>query len=171
MKLSNPGIIIQARLGSSRFSNKVLSEIDGKKLIDIVLDECLVTGLKTIVAIPHNDNELYEHLYGFQGGKTIVFRGSENDVISRFYHCAKWADIDPIIRVCADAKNIKADLILQQYHNYAKYKHIVYGNFCEVFSFNELEHYYYNDKRPITREHVSMGMIQDMTVDYEIDLI
>ena len=162
-----PGIILQARLGSSRFPYKVLHEINGVKLIDIILRRCKDTGLKTICAIPKGDKDLHEHL----NGSIDVFLGEDNDVISRFYHCAKLYELDPIIRVCADAKNIKTDLILQQVENYKKYKHIVYGNFCEVFSFKELEWYYYNDKRTATREHVTMGMLQDMTVDYEIDLI
>ena len=167
MRLNNPGIIIQARLGSDRFPRKILHPINDKKLIDIVLDRCKDTGLKTIVAYPYGDVELSKYLED----KVDLFEGSENDVIARFYRCAKLWEFDPIIRVCADAKNIHSELILQELDNYNKYKHIVYGNFCEVFSFDDLEYYYYNDKRPITREHVTMGMLQDMTVDYEIDLI
>ncbi len=163
----NPGIILQASLGSSRFPRKVMHEINGKKLIDIVLNECQTTGIHTVVAVPTNDKELIEYLID----KVDVFTGSENDVISRFYHCAKKHEMDPIIRVCGDSKLVKHELILQQLENYKKYRHVVYGNFCEIFSFNELEHYYTYDKRPQTREHVSMGMIQDMTVDYEVDLI
>ena len=120
MKLSNPGIILQARLNSRRFPNKVLAEINGKKLIDIVVDECDKTGLGVVVAIPHTDDRLGDYLCKQHN----VFRGSENDVISRIYHCAKTYNIDPIIRVCCDAKNIHSDLILQELDNYNKYKHI-----------------------------------------------
>ena len=162
-----PGIILQARLHSSRLPYKVLKEIGGSKLIDIILDGCLNTELETVVAIPWNDYELYDYLKG----KVEIFRGSENDVISRFYHCAKYKGFDPVVRVCGDAKHIKTQLILQQVENYKKYNHICHGNYCEVFSFNQLEDYYLHDKRPITREHVTMGMIQDMSVDYEIDLV
>jgi spore coat polysaccharide biosynthesis protein SpsF len=163
----NPGIILQARLGSSRFPRKVLHNINGKKVIDIVLNECKKTDLPLVVAYPDDDLELRDYL----APKVTLYSGSENDVIARFYHTAKYFKFDPIIRVTADAKLIKHELILQQLENYKKYKHIVYGNFCEVFSFYDLEHYYYNDKRPQTREHVTLGMIQDMTVDYEVDLI
>jgi len=162
-----PGIIIQARLKGSRFPNKVLREINGKKLINIVVDECENTGLPVVIAIPHNDDRLGDYLRKQHN----VFRGSENDVISRIYTCAKNFDYDPVIRVCADAKTIHADLILQQLYNYKKYNHICHGNYCEVFSFKQLEDYYLHDKRPITREHVTMGMIQDLSVDYEIDLV
>ena len=162
-----PGIILQARIGSSRFPKKMFGEINGVKLIDIVLSRCKDTGIKTVVAIPEIDRVLHEHL----NGNVDVFLGSENDVVSRFYHCAKLYEFNPVIRVCGDSKHVKPELILQQLENYKKYKHTVYGNFCEIFSFKELEWYYYNDKRPETREHVSLGMLQDMTVDYEIDLI
>jgi len=158
------GIIVQARLGSSSFPRKVMAQICGKKLIDIVVDECKRTGLQTIVATP--DREIIKYLID----KTDVYYGSEKDVISRFYWCACAYKLDTIIRVCADSKNIKSELIQQQLDNFLKYKHTCYGNFCEVFSFHDLEYYYEHDKRPETREHVSMGMIQDMTVDYEIDL-
>ena len=161
-----PGIIIQARLGSNRFPFKVLKEINGTKLIDIILNKCNNTGLDIAVAIPENDYQLFEYLKD----DVKVWRGSENDVISRIYHCAVAYGFDPVIRVCADAKHIKTELILQQLENYKKYHFICHGNYCEVFSFKQLEDYYLHDKRPITREHVTMGMIQDMSVDYEIDL-
>ena len=73
--------------------------------------------------------------------------------------------------MCADARYSRSELIQQQVANQAKYNHICYGNFCEVFSFNDLKHYYLNDKRTQTREHVTLGMIQDLTVDYEVDLL
>ena len=141
-----------------------MREINGKKLIDIVVDECKRTGIQTIVATP--DKEIINYLIN----KTDVYMGSESDVIGRFYHCAKRYKLDTIIRVTADAKHIRSELIQQQLDNYMKYKHICYGNFCEVFSFTDLEYYYLHDKRVETREHVTLGMLQDMTVDYEIDL-
>ena len=164
----NPAIIIQARENSRRLPNKWSREINGKKLIDIVVDECMKTKLQLIVAIPKGDSKLADYL----AGQDILYAtGSEHDVLTRFYHIAdKWS-IDPIIRVCSDAKNIHHELIKQQLENYRKYKHTCYGNFCEVFSFDELEHSYYYDKRPSSREHVSLGMIRDLTVDYEIDLM
>ncbi len=159
------GIIIQARLNSSRFPRKVMREINGKKLIDIVVDECKRTGYQVIVATP--DTELVRYL----GGRTCTHHGSENDVISRFYHCAKAYGLDTIVRVTADAKNIRSELIQQQIDNHSKYGDIVYGNLLEELSFSMLEHYYLHDKRLATREHVTLGMLQDMSVDWEIDLI
>ena len=163
----NPVIIIQARMNSKRLLHKVFRKIDGIRLIDKVIYECKKTKLPVILAVP------LKELGEFQGRgvSASIYGGSEYDVLTRFYSVAKAIDADPIIRVCSDAKHIHHELILQQLENYRKYKHTCYGNFCEVFSFDELEHAYYYDKRPSSREHVSLGMIQDLTVDYEVDLM
>lgn len=142
-------------------------DYNGTSLIKHIVNECKKTGLPVVVAIPHGDHELFDHLIG----DVSVFYGSENDVIERYYECAKINGFDTIIRVCADSKMVHHELILQQLENYKKFDHMIYGNYCEVFSFDQLEMYYYNDKRPQTREHVTQGMIQDLTVDYKVDLI
>jgi len=134
-------------------------------LIDIVLAQCELTKLPVVVAVPFGDKKIAEML----PGKNVFF-GSECDVIARYYHCAKEYEFDPVIRVTADAKKIHHELILQQLENYKKFDHVVYGNFCEVVPFQLLEWHYKYDKRQATREHVTLGMLQDMSVDYEIDL-
>ena len=120
-----------------------------------------------MVAIPKGDYDLFDHLVGF----VEVFTGSENDVIERYYKCNKVYNFDPIIRVAADAKMVHHELVLQQLENYKRFGNIIYGNYCEVFDAELLEYYYLNDKRPQTREHVTQGMIQDLTVDYGVDLL
>lgn len=138
----------------------------GKPLIDHIIDELKKTELPLVVAIPKGDDDLFDHLIG----KAKVFTGSGNDVIDRYYECNKIHKFDPIIRVCGDSKMVHHELILQQLENYKRFNHMIYGNYCEVFSFKQLDEYYHNDKRPQTREHVTAGMIQDLTVDYKIDL-
>ena len=96
--MATSGIIIQARLGSSRFPNKVLAKIDGKRLIDIIVDECKKTKLPVVVAIPTGDKIDVD---------VPVFEGVNNDVIARYYHCAYEYGFNPIIRVCADSKMIR----------------------------------------------------------------
>lgn len=138
----------------------------GKPLIDHIIEELKKTELPIVVAIPKGDDDLFDHLVG----RVEVFSGSENDVIERYHECNRKYNFDPIIRVTADSKMIHHELILQQLLNYKKYDHIIYGNLCEVFSEELLRWHYWNDKRPQTREHVTAGMIQDLTVDYKIDL-
>src|SRR6056300_1726635 len=108
-------------------------DYNGKPLIDYIIDECKKTELPIVVAIPKGDDILFDHLIG----KVNVFSGSLNDVISRYYKCAKEYKFDTIIRVCADAKHVKSELILQQLDNYKKYHDTCFGNFCWVFSFEK----------------------------------
>lgn len=155
-------------MGSSRLPEKIFKKYKDARLIDHIISQCKKTKLPVILAMPEVDAcKIGKRI---ECGPDALFFGSENDVISRYYWCAKEYKFDPIIRVCADSKMIKPELITQQLENYKKYKHTVYGNFCEIFSFKDLDYYYHHDKRPVTREHVSMGMLQDMTVDYEMDL-
>ena len=42
-------IVIPARIGSSRLPGKVLKDINGKTMIERVVDQCLLTKIKTYV--------------------------------------------------------------------------------------------------------------------------
>ena len=78
--------IVQARMGSTRLPGKVLKEVCGKSLIEILLNRLSRSKKidKTILATSenaHNDYlaEIVANL-GFE-----VFRGSEDDVLDRYY--------------------------------------------------------------------------------------
>jgi spore coat polysaccharide biosynthesis protein SpsF (cytidylyltransferase family) len=79
--------IIQARMGSIRLPNKVMKEVLNKPLIDYLLERVVKAQRvdKIILATTTNleDDDLAEHV-GSLGYD--VFRGSENDVLSRYYH-------------------------------------------------------------------------------------
>ncbi len=99
----NFGIIIQARLGSTRLPRKILREFyGGKTLLETVISNLQkVVGTKIIVAtsvIPNND-ELESFL---KERNVTVFRGSEDDVLCRFIGAAEANNIDCIVRICSD---------------------------------------------------------------------
>ena len=82
--------IIQARMGSSRLLNKMLLILHGHSIIEWVIKRttksCLLDDL--VVAIPDTpENDVLEVEILKFGVK--VFRGDENDVLSRFYFAAK----------------------------------------------------------------------------------
>lgn len=97
------GIIIQARLGSTRLPGKILKIFyDGKTLLETLLDKLhKVKDVPIIVATSYstNDDQL-ESFLKYKG--ELVFRGSENDVLSRFIDAARANGIDGIIRICSD---------------------------------------------------------------------
>ncbi len=99
----NFGIIIQARLGSTRLPRKILKEFyGGKTLLETVISNLQkVAGAKIIVATSVNPNN--DELEAFLKERNItVFRGSEDDVISRFIGSAEANNIDGIVRICSD---------------------------------------------------------------------
>lgn len=108
----NLGILIQARLGSTRLPGKILKPFHGDKcILDIILDKLhQASDAKVIVATSTSkDNDaLVEHLE--QNGE-LFFRGSENDVLDRFIKAAEKFHVDGIIRICSDNPFIDPDEI------------------------------------------------------------
>ena len=52
-------IIIQARISSTRFPNKIFAEIDDKPALFHVIDQCILSNVdKVILAIPKNQYSL-----------------------------------------------------------------------------------------------------------------
>ena len=98
----NIGIIIQARLGSTRLPRKILKEFYGvNTLLETVINNLQKTGTKIVVATStnHNNDELEQYL---QERNIIVFRGSEDDVLSRFIGAAEANGFDGLVRICSD---------------------------------------------------------------------
>lgn len=98
----NIGIIIQARMGSTRLPGKILKKFYGDDtLLETLLSSLHKVGVKIIVATSINDND--DEIEVFLKGKgELVYRGSENDVLDRFIKAAESNDIDGIIRICSD---------------------------------------------------------------------
>lgn len=99
----NLGIIIQARLGSTRLPGKILLPFyRGQTIIDILLEKLhRATDIPVVIATttdPGNDL-LVAHL---QARGELVFRGSENDVLDRFIQAAGLHQLEGIIRICSD---------------------------------------------------------------------
>lgn len=98
----NIGIIIQARMGSTRLPGKILKKFYGEDtLLEILLNNLHKIGVKIIVATSVNENN--DELEAFLKDKgELVYRGSENDVLDRFVKAAEENGIDGIVRICSD---------------------------------------------------------------------
>lgn len=99
----NIGIIIQARMGSSRLPGKILRKFyNDKTLLETLLDSLhKIDGVKVVVATSVSENNDELEVFLRQKGE-IVFRGSENDVLERFIQAAEKNNIDGIVRICSD---------------------------------------------------------------------
>lgn len=95
--------IVQARMGSSRLSGKVLRKIKGKTLLELYLNRVKLNQLidKIVIATTtKSSDDIIEELakkLGFD-----CFRGSESDLLDRFWQCAKKYKADVIVRLTAD---------------------------------------------------------------------
>lgn len=99
----NIGIVVQARMGSTRLPGKILKEFyGGKTLLETLLDNLhKVTNAKVIVATSVNENN--DQLEAFLKEKEeLVYRGSENDVLDRFIKASEAYGIEGIVRICSD---------------------------------------------------------------------
>lgn len=98
-------IIIQTRSSSTRLPNKImLPFFNNKTILDIISERLLKNKYNIPICIAtttnNNDTELF---YKYQNNnKIFCFRGSENNVLSRFIDCAETFNKEIIIRVCSD---------------------------------------------------------------------
>ena len=105
------GIILQARLTSKRFPNKVLCMLLGKPVLQWCIEACESTKLPLVIAIPENKTSqgIVAWLLAFCESrdplipKITVYEGPEEDLTARFMGAAKSMNFDPIIRMCGDS--------------------------------------------------------------------
>ena len=105
-------VILQARLGSTRFPEKIIKKLDRYSLIEFMIKR-LKTSKKIkeiIIAIPDSkkDDQLIETLDNLN---VNIIRGSENDVLSRYALAAQNTCADNLIRLTGDCPLIDVSII------------------------------------------------------------
>ena len=158
--------IIQARCGSTRFPNKVFADICGKPLIWHVVNRLKFAETidEIVLATTMNplDNELYT--WAVENG-VHVFRGSEDNVLNRYFRAAVEFQADIIIRITADDP-FKEPLIIDQavYELKRTGADFVCNNYppsypegldVEVFTYDALNMEEQNSLDTFEREHVT----------------
>ena len=158
--------IVQARMGSTRLPGKVLKEIDGQSLICILLARLSQSQFidKIVVATTEAcvDDQLAESCTE-QGYS--VFRGSETDVLSRYYFTAKKYQASTIVRITGDCPLIDSDIVdevirdfkdnLVDYASNIEPPSFPDGLDVEVFSYNALSEAFHKANEVREREHVT----------------
>lgn len=95
--------ILQARMGSSRLPNKVLLRIKGKTLLELYINRVKQSRLidKIVIATTRqSEDDVIEKI----ASKLDIacFRGSEHDLLDRYYQCAKKYHADIVVRITPD---------------------------------------------------------------------
>lgn len=104
-------VIIQARMGSSRLPGKVLLPLGNSCELDYVVTRCrLIPEVDEVIvatSVLPGDDPVADWC---RRSGVPCFRGSEDDVLSRYYECAKWHGADFVIRVTGDCPFIDYEL-------------------------------------------------------------
>lgn len=158
--------IVQARMGSTRFPNKVMNLIDGTPMIGLLLERLSRAKRVHEIVLATSDGAKDVPLADFVdtlGYK--VYRGSEVDVLDRYYQAAKQSGAEVIVRITGDCPLVDPILVdaviskLEQSHaDYAS--NVVPATFpdgldVEVFTFTALEEAWRNARAQREREHVT----------------
>jgi len=158
--------IIQARMGSTRLPCKMMLQLAGYPLVDWVVRRTQAAALvdQVVLATSVNpENDILERHLAAQG--IAVFRGSEDDVLERFYNAAQKYGATHVVRVCADNPLVWGGAIDELIRCYRKtgcdyaYNHIPRRNAwpdglgAEMTSFALLERIAREATLPAHREH------------------
>ena len=162
--------LVQARVGSTRLPGKILKEICGKTILHHEIDRLKKCKEIDEIVIATTDKEDDDKIVN-EAKKLSVkyFRGSENDVLSRFYYAAKENSADIVVRVTSDCPCIDFEILdkmLIYFKEKYKEKQVDYlsntikrtyprGYDIEIFTFSALEKSYINAKKEYEREHVT----------------
>lgn len=166
------GLIIQARQTSKRLPNKVLKKIKGHSIIEILLSRLIRSKEINllIVAIPDNkkNDKLYRHLKNLY---VEIYRGSEQNVLKRYYETAKFYNLKSIVRITSDCPLLNYKILDRGIKLYNKYRPAYLSNTLprstprgfsiEIINFKALEESYFKAKKNYQKEHVNYYIIEN----------
>jgi len=158
--------IVQARMGSTRLPNKVMSPIGGVPMIGLLFSRLAkskeVNEIVLATSIDARNNTLVEYVekLGF-----VCTRGSEDDVLDRYLKAALTVNADIIVRITGDCPLIDPGLVDEVISKF-KNSNVDYlsnttpawfpdGLDTEVFSLKALQQAASEAQKPFDREHVT----------------
>lgn len=157
--------VIQARMGSTRLPNKVMKLVNGVPLIELLIKRLSESKyIDQIIVATSTDSKnapLIQHVTSLGYS---VFEGSENDVLSRYYHAVKDMQPDAIVRVTGDCPLVDPNVVDEIIETF-KVKKVDYasntltptypdGIDVSIASFNALEKAYHEATSEYDREHI-----------------
>jgi glutamate-1-semialdehyde 2,1-aminomutase/spore coat polysaccharide biosynthesis protein SpsF len=158
--------IIQARMGSSRLPGKTLAEIEGQPMLRHVIRRVQrarkIDRVVVATTTQPADDAIAEIC---QADNVVCYRGSENDVLDRYYHAARAEKAAQVVRITADCPLIDPkiiDRVVERFQlgdvDYASNTMVrTYpdGLDTEICSFSALERAWHGAGKPSEREHVT----------------
>lgn len=162
-------VMIQARMNSSRLPGKVLLDLGGKPMLERVIDRASRARRVDQVCVATTTDPSDDQIAAFCASRSIAcYRGSQFDVLDRFYQAARQVGAEIIVRLTADCPVIDPALIDQSISAYLENdvdfvatrlpppwkRTYPIGQDIEVCHFTGLERAWREAKQPYEREHV-----------------
>lgn len=158
--------IVQARMGSTRLPNKVMKPIGGRPMIGLLLERLSRAHRLDGIVVATSDDPRNDPLDAYVAGLGYqVFRGSENDVLDRFYRAAQHAGANDVVRITGDCPFVDPALVDEcaaaylasgaDYLSNVEPPTFADGLDIEMFSFHALERAWREATSAVEREHVT----------------
>ncbi|HWS68409.1 MAG TPA: aminotransferase class III-fold pyridoxal phosphate-dependent enzyme [Steroidobacteraceae bacterium] len=161
--------IVQARMGSTRFPNKVMQPIGAAPMIELLLRRLAraseIDQIVLATSIDPANRPMIDHVKNLG---YVVYQGSEMDVLDRYYHAAAAAGCDAVVRITGDCPLIDSGLVDRvvsafkaggvDYASNTSPATYPDGLDTEVFSYRTLTTAWRDAGRPHEREHVTPYM-------------
>lgn len=166
--LMTVAIIVQARMGSTRLPGKIMKNVLGKTLLEYLLERLKRVTKADAVCIATTTGPQEQSILDICNRMSVkTFRGSEEDVLDRYFRAAQQLKAEVIVRVTSDCPlidPIEIDKLIGYYlENLGTYDYIAdipqrsypRGMGAEIFSFEALTMAHQDAKTPPEREHVT----------------
>jgi spore coat polysaccharide biosynthesis protein SpsF len=169
-------VFLQARMGSSRLPGKIMLPLENKTVIEHDIERIkrskLINNIIVCTTVENKDNCIEDYCIK---NNITYYRGSENNVLDRYYKCALIHKPDIIVRITSDCPMIDPEIIDKMISDFLlKKKESPY--FCvkyadpkkghnfpdgfnpEIFTFDILEEAWVNATLDSDKEHVGPYM-------------
>lgn len=165
------GIIIQARMGSTRLPGKILKTIGNKTLLEHIVFRLKRLKTPACVVIATTDKPEDDVVERFCMKNNVeCFRGSELNVLNRYYKCAQKYKFSHIVRMTADnpfpdVEELDKLIALHIKENNAytqSFSSLPIGVGAEIFSFEALEEDNEKASLPHHFEHVDEYILEHL---------
>ena len=159
-------------MGSTRLHGKVMMPINGRPLIDYMIERLKHSEFIDQIVIATTDSSLDQKIVSWcKQSKVTCFKGDEDDVLKRYYQCAKQFDASIVIRMTSDCPLIDPKIIDEVIKSYLERDDVDFssntvplpclypdGMDVEVFGIDLLERAHNEAQLPSEREHVTFFM-------------
>ncbi|MDD1665167.1 MAG: glycosyltransferase family protein, partial [Methanomicrobiales archaeon] len=166
--------IIQARTGSTRLPGKVLMDIAGEPMLARVMERAGRAKTLDEILVATTTESADDGIVSLcEEREWECFRGSEADVLDRYYQAAHAYHADHIVRITSDCPLIDpgvVDRVVSEFLerqpgvdyacNFLPRRTYPRGLDTEVMTFHALERSWREDGNPAHREHVTQYILR-----------